>query len=164
MATEKEELESLKIRVNARQGNDRITIIDHAAKSSVTCTVFQGFNILKDRCAKSGGVRVIHIVDHKSEKKRKAENPERSTRMVINAGSPEAWSALQLQKDRYVEIAVDPSIGILLMIRALQQQDDETLREWLREGHQQENDRAPDVAEPADFAPQGDGDVPDWLK
>ena len=82
---------------------------------------------------------MIHVVWHERERKRKIENPEKSTRMSINCHSPEAWSELQIQKERYILVAVDPSIAVLLMIRALRQVHDDELRQWLQDGPQEEN-------------------------
>ena len=99
---------------------------------------------------------MIHVVWHERERKRKIENPEKSTRMSINCHSPEAWSELQIQKERYILVAVDPSIAVQLMIRALKQVHDEQLRQWLQDGPEEENTSG------APGPPHAE--IPSWLK
>jgi hypothetical protein len=97
------------------------------------------FNQLKIDIAAGRGLEdPCHLVNHAVERKRKKENPGQSTRVILNCYSPEAYSAFQMEKDRYFSVVVDVRIAIDFMIRALHQVDDVTLRKWLESGHEPE--------------------------
>ena len=117
-------------------------------------TIKQEFESLKIRINKGEGEKLIHVVDHDAERKRKRTNPSKSTRVLLNCRTPEQWSEFQMAKEVYYDVAGDPHVAIDLFIRALKAQPEETLRAWLAEGHQQEGDRVqPPKAE-----------IPEWLK
>jgi len=100
-------------------------------------TKMELFNQLKIDIASGRGLEdPVHLVNHAQERKRRKENPEGSTRAVLNCYSPEAYSAFSVQKDRYFSVVVDVRIAIDFMVRALAQVDDETLRKWLADGHE----------------------------
>jgi hypothetical protein len=122
-------------------------------------TVKEEFESLKIRINKGEGGKVIHVVDHDAEVKRKRTNPSKSTRIILNCRTPEQWTELQMAKERYFVIAVDPHLALDLIVRALNQMDDQTLRAWLAEGHQNPGDVTPGPApQKAEFP------APDWLK
>jgi hypothetical protein len=111
-------------------------------------TKMELFNQLKIDIAAGRGLEdPVHLVNHAEERKRKRENPGQSTRVMLNCYSPEAYSAFQVQKDRYFTVVVDVRIAIDFMVRALAQVDDATLRKWLEQGHE------PDP-----------NDLPEWLR
>jgi hypothetical protein len=97
----------------------------------------------------------IHVAHLDDEVKRKRTNPAKSVRVVLNCRTPEQWTEFQMAKERFFQIAVDPHLALDLMIRTLKIPNDETLKEWLADGHQQTGDRpaGPPKAE-----------LPDWLK
>ena len=113
------------------------------------------FNQLKIDLAKGQGEHMVHLVDHAEERERRAINPNRSTKMFINCYSTEGWRLMQMQKDRYFTIGVDPHIAVDLMIRALAAFNDATLRGWVDQGHQ-----APEGAPPG--PPKAE--LPEWMK
>ena len=117
-------------------------------------TKLELFNQLKIDINKGEGGDPVHLVDHVKERKRKRDNPEKSTRTILDCRSPEMWSAFQLQKERYVTLAVDPAIAVALMVRALSTPTEAELRVWLADGHQ-DGDAGP--------APSK-AEIPDWAK
>lgn len=80
------------------------------------------------------GNEVIHVVMTERQAKQRRENPKKSTRVTLNVYSPEAYSELHVQRERYFQLAVDPHLAISMMIRALRQVPDQTIRDWLNEG------------------------------
>jgi len=78
----------------------------------------------------------IHIVDHEAERERKIRNPQKSTRVMIDCRTPDAYKGFQVEKERFYDIAVDPHIAIDLLIRALHETTDEKIRGWLKEGEE----------------------------
>lgn len=95
-----------------------------------------------------------HLVNHDAERVRRRENRAKSTRVMIETHSPQSYSEFHEQKERYIRAAVDPSIAIQLMIRALAAIDEITLQQWIKEGHQHPDDQpGPPKAE-----------IPSWLK
>lgn len=113
-------------------------------------TIKEEFESMKIRIAKGEGSKVIHIVDHEAEKKRRRNNPENSTKIYLNCYSPQGWRAIQTQKDRYFTLAVDPHIAIDLMARALAAFSDSVLRDWIEQGHSKPGEAPPDT--------------PDWMR
>lgn len=124
MASVKEERETLKIRIGKREGHTLITIVGHNPHWSWKGTIKEGFEILK---AKPDGDKV-HIVDGDTERRRKSENPNNSTRVVLNCRTPDQWKEFQAVKERYMEIAVDPHIFVDLLIWALSLPSDNELQ------------------------------------
>lgn len=155
MATATEELASLKIRASKREGEKTITIIDHAAGDNRTCTILEGVKILATWVNAGNGARVVHIVDHEKERERKLTNPKGSTIVRLNCRTPEQYSQFQAAKEVYFEEAKDPQIAIDLIIKALTAFSRGTIREWIRQGH----DEAPGPPK-AKLPP----DLPAWLK
>lgn len=158
MASARDELASLKLRVAKKQGDARITIIDHTANEHYTLTVAEGVKFLANLVEKGSGERPVHIVDHAEEKRRKLTNPRKSTKKILNCRTPEQWTEWNAAEERFFDIAVDPHLALDLMIRALKAPDEATLRAWLAEGHQQEGDRP--AGPPKSELP----DIPSWLK
>lgn len=154
MATIKEEFETLKLRIGKRQGKARITVIDHAAKSSQTCLVEEGFQLLRRRIEKGEQNEVIHIVDHAAERERKEKNPDKSTRAIVNCHTPELWSRFQMSKERFMVIAVDPALAVELMTRALDSVPNDVIRQWLSEGPK----------EPGAGPAPPKAEIPGWLE
>ena len=118
-------------------------------------TIKDEFELLKAKIIAGKGQETIHVVYHEQEKKRKRENPTKSTRMIIDCRSPELWSAMQMEKERYITIAVDPALGIELMVRALRQFNDAILRAWLEQGEEPDADAGP---------PPERAQLPEWLR
>jgi len=118
-------------------------------------TVKEEYELLKAKILAGKENETIHVVWHDQERKRKQENPKKSTRMSIDCRTPDAWSAMQMEKERYFAVAIDPHIAIEFMIRALREVDDAKLREWLAEGHQQEGDLLPGPPKAV---------IPEWLR
>jgi hypothetical protein len=95
------------------------------------------FNQLKIDIAKGEGQHSVHVVDHAKERERVKKN-EKSTKVYFNCYSPEAWKEFKSEKDRYFTISVDPRIAVELMTRALKAFSNQTLREWIEQGHEGE--------------------------
>lgn len=157
MATILEERESLKIRIGKGGGADRLVVIDHTSGENLSGTATEVFYALGGRVEKGEGSHVIHIVDQAKEKDRKRTNPDKSTRMSLNCRTPEQWSEMQMQKERYFSIAVDPNIAIDLMIKALGAFSDNVIADWVRQGH--EDRPGPPRAE----IPAGE-ELPEWMR
>ena len=114
------------------------------------------FNQLKIEIASGKGLHdSVHLVNHDAEAKRRKENKKQSTRVIMDTYSPESYSEFHQQRERFIRTAVDPSIGIHLMIRALAEVSDDTLRQWLTDGHQAEGDQPGPGPEKAR--------LPEWL-
>lgn len=120
-------------------------------------TLKEEFELLKIRINNGEGNKIIHVVDHEAERRRKTENPAKSTRVVVDCRTPELWTAFQLQKERFMQVAVDPGIAVELIVRALRTVSDGQLKSWLAEGKQ-------DEAEAALSPPKAEIPEPDWLK
>jgi hypothetical protein len=104
----------------------------------VVATILEEFNLLKAKIHAGKGNDLIHVVDVRAERKRKLENPQESTRIMLNMRTPEAFREFHAEKERFFEIAVDPHIALMLMIRALHETSDEMIRAWLEEGERQQ--------------------------
>ena len=114
------------------------------------------FNQLKIEIASGKGLQdSVHLVNHDAEKKRRKENKNRTTRITMEAYSPESYSEFHVERDRYIRLAVDPSIGVQLMIRAMKAFSDSIIVDWLKDGHQTEGDEAGPPPEKAS--------LPEWL-
>ena len=108
-------------------------------------TLLEEFNTMKIRVAAAQAKgdtatlnKKIHIIDHEAERERKIRNPQKSTRVILDCKTPDAYKLFQLEKERFYEIATDPHIAIDLLIRALHQVTDEQIRAWLNEGQESE--------------------------
>lgn len=114
------------------------------------------FNALKIEIAAGKGLNEsVHLVNHDAERKRRKENKKRTTIIRMESYSPESYSEFHEQRDRYIRLAVDPSIGVMLMIRSMAAFSDATIQGWVKDGVQTEGD----VAGP----PPPKADLPDWL-
>ena len=162
MATISEERESLKIRIGKGGANDKLTVIDHTSDTRFSGNATEIFYALGKRIDKGEGSHVIHIVDQAAEKERKRKNPERSTRMMLYCRTPVQWSEMQIQKERYMEIAVDPHIGIDCMIRALGAFSRSTIAEWVKQGFGPGD--PPPKAEIPPYQGPSEAELPDWMK
>ena len=107
-------------------------------------TLKEEFELLKAKINAGKGNEVCHVVFHSAELKRKRENPQQSTRIVFNARTAEAWTEFQMQKERYMSIAVDPHIGVDLIIKALAAFSDATIRGWANQAEEPSADQALD--------------------
>lgn len=136
MSTAIDELTALKIRAGKKQGDARITIIDHTEKKTITCTVLEGVAVLAHLVGLSKGHHSIHIVDAAEERKRKLTNPNRSTRRVFNCRTPEQWKELNKVLEVFYDLAGDPHVAVDLIIRALKIPP-RTIEAWLHEGAQE---------------------------
>jgi hypothetical protein len=101
-------------------------------------TVKEEFELLKAKILAGKSHEQIHIIYHDKERKRKLENPQQSTRVVLNLRNPETYKEFNREKERFFDIAVDPHIALHLLIRALRETTDETIRRWLTEGEAEE--------------------------
>jgi len=125
-------------------------------------TLLDEFNAMKIKVAKAMATndqailhKKIHVVDHEAERERKLKNPNKSTKVYLQCYSPEAWRLFQTEKDRFFEVAVDPHIAIDLIVRALAQVTNDTMRQWIAEGHHQEGDRPADLTK---------AEIPEWMR
>lgn len=152
MGTAQEELASLKIRAQKGDGSRRITLVDHAEKTSRSGTVLEGVSLLAALVDGGKGERQIHVVDHQQEKARKLENPSGATRKVFNCRTPEQWKEFNAAVEPYFEEAVDPHIAIDLVIKALTAFTRATIRSWVQDQN----------TEPG--APATEPELPDFLR
>ena len=144
MASAKDELAALKIRAGKGQGQARVTLINHTAHTSVTCSIVEGVNILALLVEKGQSNNSIHIVDHAAEKERKLTNPKGTTRRVFNCRTAEQWTEFNKVLERYYDEAVDPHIAIDLIIKALGAFSPETIRGWANQVEEPTADQALD--------------------
>jgi hypothetical protein len=119
------------------------------------------FNRLKVLVAKATATgdtallhRKIHIIDHEAERERKLNNPQKSTRVIFNCRTAGQYKEFQAAKEPFFEIAGDPHIAVDCIIRALSAFSADTIREWVKGGHE------PGPAPPKAELPN----IPDWLK
>lgn len=115
-------------------------------------TVKEEFELLKTKILAGKGGEKIHVVWHEAERQRRRENKKQSTRFAMETYSPQSYSELHEERERFIRIAVDPSLAVQLMIRALAAPDESTLRQWLKDGPVHPGDQ-PTKAE-----------IPDWAK
>lgn len=166
MASAKDELAALKVRAGKKQGGDRITIINHTAGTTQSCTVTEGIPYLAGLVDKGAGQNSIHVVDAKAEKERKLTNPKNSTKRIFNCRTPEQWKELNVVLEPYYEEAIDPHIAIDLVIKALAAFSRATIAAWVKAGRDEHP--GPPKAEPIPgeewFQPPADGELPDFLK
>ena len=120
-------------------------------------TVKEEFELLKAKILAGKGAETIHVVWHEQERKRRRENPEKSTRVIINTHSPEAYVEIRGEIDRIMAIGVDPHINAFLLAKILKSVTDEQLREWVKEGPSQAGD--------ADAGPgPAKAEFPEWTR
>jgi len=105
-------------------------------------TVLEELNRLKALVYSGHENEIVHVVMTEREAKRRRENPKKSTRLSMEMYSPEAYSEFHVERERFFQVAKDPRIAVDMLIRALRQVDDETLRKWLQDGAQ-ESDEIP---------------------
>jgi hypothetical protein len=153
MATPREEADALKIRIAKKEGDKRITVINHTLKQRFSCTVLEAFKTLCTYIDKRQDY-VLHIVDHEKTRTARRENLKGSTRITINCYTPENYKGLRSQIDRYFEIAGDPTFAPVLMEHALELCTNQILKDWLAAGYEKKRAR-----------PESDSnEIPDWLK
>lgn len=99
-------------------------------------TVREEFELLKAKIHAGKENEIVHVVWHEQERRRKLQNPNRSTRVMLNCRTPEQWKQFQAAKEKYFELAKDPQIGIDLMIRALIA-GHAHIASWLNEGQEE---------------------------
>jgi hypothetical protein len=95
--------------------------------------------------------RQIHIVDHEAERERKRTNPKKSTKIMLNCRTPDQWKAMQMAKEKYFEVAVDPHLAIDCMVRALNAHSAEEIAQWVKDGFE------PGIGPPK-------ANVPKWME
>ena len=119
-----------------------------AAKTGETpiATVKEEFERLKALINAGKEQERIHIVYTDRDARKRQENPQKSTRIVFNTYSADAYAEFYKQKERYFKIAVDPHLAVDLMIRALAAFSDATVRDWVEQGHSPEVNALPDWA------------------
>ena len=125
-------------------------------------TLKDEFELLKAKINAGKGNEICHVVYHSAELKRKKTNPDKSTRMMLQCRTPEQWTEMQMQKERYMAIAVDPGIGLDLMIKALAAFSEQVIRGWVKDGNEERP--GPTPAEPMPGEDWFDSDLPESLR
>ena len=140
MATITEEIPSLKLRAAKRQGEAKITIVDHTSGETFTCTVTEGIRKFVAMADKGAGSHMVHIVDAKEERERKLKNPKNSMKRIFNCRTPEQYKEFNAALEPYFEEAVDPHLAIDLVVKALSAFSRNVIRDWVRQGAEHPDD------------------------
>jgi hypothetical protein len=144
MAEATVELVKLKVEAAKKRGADKITIVDHTAKTRQSCTIAEGVALVAGMVNKDQGGHILHVVDHRAEKARKLTNPAGSTRRVFNCRTPDQYREFNVALEPYFEEAVDPHMAIDCIIRALRAFSRGTIRGWIQSGHEPSPSKLPD--------------------
>jgi hypothetical protein len=118
-------------------------------------SVKEEFELLKAKILAGKGGETIHVVWQDQVRRQRRENPKKTTMVRFESYDPKTYSDFHEQKQRFIDIAGDPSIAMLLLVRALAQVSEDTLRQWLTDGHQTEGDEA--------GPPPPKAELPEWL-
>lgn len=134
MASAHDELTNLKMRAAKKEGAKLITIINHTKRVKHTCSLTDGVRLLARLVETNHAEDSIHIVDHASERKRKADNPTNSTRVVFDSGSPGFYKRFHAQRQRYYDLAKDMGIAMEMVLWALESRTDKDILDQINEG------------------------------
>ena len=119
MASILEERDALKIRLNnPKARNDKLTIIDHAADTSITCTAIEAYRHLNDRIERGDGVHVIHVHDVKKAKEKKLA-PGTQTKFTVDCGTNELYRQVAGEWERILGQVKNLSIARHMMAEEL---------------------------------------------
>ena len=119
MASILEERDALKIRLNnPKARNDKLTIIDHAADTSITCTAIEAYRHLNDRIERGDGVHVIHVHDVKKTKEKKLA-PGTQTKFTVDCGTNELYRQVAGEWERILGQVKNLSIARHMMAEEL---------------------------------------------
>lgn len=139
MATITEEFEILKIRIGKREGDQKITIVDHVNATQISCTVKEGFEALKARISKEEGGHIIHVVDHVAVQRRKLE-PGNQTRFGLDCGTNDAYRELYAEWIRILTEVKNKTMAIDFFTRGVRAVTKEVMDEWRNEGREPQID------------------------
>ena len=147
MATILEERDALKIRLNnPKARNDKLTIIDHAADTSITCTAIEAYRHLNDRIDKGDGGHVIHVHDIKKAREKKLA-PGTQTKFTVDCGTNELYRQVAGEWERILAQVKNLSIARHMVA--------EDLLESLK---------GLTTTKIAKRMFEGEGELPDWMK
>jgi hypothetical protein len=138
VATALEELANLKLRALRSKGREVVTLIDHTADARFNFPISEALKHLANLVEKGQGQNHIHVVYVEQEKARQRANPNQSTRVTFETGSPQLYKDFHEQRQRFCDLAKDAGMGLYVLIRALKETEDETILSWLHEGEEEE--------------------------
>ena len=120
-------------------------------------TVREEFDRLKLLINTGKENEVIHVVMTERVAAERRKNPKRSTIFRFDALSPEAYSELHAEKDRIFKQVVNAPMAVDFLIRAWKELTEETIKQWLKDGHAHPGDVKPGPPPPR-------AEIPAWLK
>lgn len=136
MATISEEINTLKIRLGANRGADKITIVDHVRGTQVSMSLKEGYDHLIARRNSGQGGLIVHIVDHVVLQKEKLE-PGKQTRFSIDCGTNEAYRELYAEWLRIFAEVKNKTMAIDFFTRGVRAVSKEVIDAWKADGHEE---------------------------
>ena len=147
MATCIEERDALKIRlVNPKARNDKLTLVDHAADTTMTCTAIELYQHFNELIEKGHGGRVVHVHDIKKAREKKLA-PGTQTKFTVDCGTNDLYRQVASEWERILAQVKNLSIARHIMA--------EELLESLK---------GLTTTKIAKRMFEGEGELPDWMQ